>query len=156
MSLKMAKMKMHGYVTVRPFGNMTIPVPVQNLLLRNYVEQKGGNFVLPLNEHKFNNCFMQLYSTLDTVEQDGHVVLSSSNMLPENVGMRSELGSIALKKSISLHFVLENKVVSSEAGYNDLNESMKLLRFVDQANTSSVEFETDLKKALKFRADYYG
>ena len=153
MSLKMAKMKMHGYVTVRPFGNMTIPVPV-HLLLRNYVEQKGGNSS-PLNEHKFNNCFMQLYSTLDTVEQDGHVVLSSSNMLPENFGMRSELGSIALKKSISLHFVLENKVVSSEAGYNDLNKSLKLLRFVEQANKSAVEFETDLKKALKFRADYH-
>ena len=140
MSLKMAKVKMHGYVTVRPFGNMTIPVPVQNLLLRNYVEQ-GRQLRLAAQQHKFNNCFMQLYSTLDTVEQDGHVVLSSSNMLPENVGMRSELGSIALKKSISLHFVLENKVVSSEAGYNDLNESMKLLRFVDRANTSAVEFE---------------
>ena len=31
-----------GYVTVRPFGSMVIPVPVQNLVLRNFAAQQNA------------------------------------------------------------------------------------------------------------------
>jgi sporadic carbohydrate cluster protein (TIGR04323 family) len=56
-----------GYVTVRSFNRMAIPVPVQNMILRNYSQTMGMSYALPYGEHKYEDCYMQLFATLKAI-----------------------------------------------------------------------------------------
>ena len=52
--------ELQGYVTSRSFGGYCLPVPMQNLLLRNYCEQNNFNYKLPLVETTLANNYMYL------------------------------------------------------------------------------------------------
>ena len=56
----MAKQDYRGYVTSRPFGGYSVPVPVQSLVLREYCQRKNFQYVLPVNENMFPHSYLVL------------------------------------------------------------------------------------------------
>ena len=141
-------MLVQGYVTVRPFGGLSIPVPVQNLVLRNYVAQMNAAYVLPLNEHKFENCFMQLFTLINVAETDAHIAMCSSKMLPRNKKIRIALFELIKIKSLKVHFVFENKILSDANDIKVFENASLLENEVHNASQQSLLVEKDLAEYL--------
>ncbi|MDB4805114.1 sporadic carbohydrate cluster protein, TIGR04323 family [bacterium] len=100
-----------GYVTLNSFGGYNIPAAVQNIIMRNYASNKGLNLKLSFNEHRFQNCFVQLKDLLKELPNLGGVLMCSIFMLPVDRGQRQVIYDQFLENEASLHFVLENKIL---------------------------------------------
>lgn len=131
-----------GYVTVRSFGSMTVPVPVQNLVLRNFAATQNARFLLSTNEHKFENCYMQLFTAVEEVKKSGHIAMCSSSMLPQTQDVFDEIVSKVIEKEITLHFVFENSHAASKQDFVDLLESRDLGSLID---TSRIQIPEIIK-----------
>jgi sporadic carbohydrate cluster protein (TIGR04323 family) len=100
-------LKYYGYVTSRKFGEISMPVPAQNSCIREFVHLKNGEYVLPLLESHFHNCFHQLFTLAATIPNDQCIVMYSLKMLPVDDKFK-ELEIICKRKNLSFAFVLES------------------------------------------------
>ena len=116
----------YGYVTVRKFSGMAIPVPVQNMLLRKYATELGCAYALPKNEHKYEDCFMQLFDTIKATPNGAGIAMCSAFMLPRISGIYDELYHSILEKNITIHCLFEAKVLHQKNHFIELYELMKL------------------------------
>ena len=77
-------MRVLGYVTSRSFQGLTIPVPAQNSCLREFAKAQKLVYVLPPLEHYFQNCYMQLFTVLKSMQDGDILAMYSAAMLPTN------------------------------------------------------------------------
>ncbi|EHI48706.1 hypothetical protein HIMB100_00022940 [SAR116 cluster alpha proteobacterium HIMB100] len=138
-----------GYVTVRPFGGVALPVPVQNLVLRNYCLQKGYTYSLPMGEHKYENCFMQLFATINAAQPGSHIGFCSAHMLPENEeSLMDQLTLKVINKSLTLHCVFEGKELKNQADFSNLNRNLLLLKYAKRTDDEIKELKTFIRSKL--------
>ena len=114
--------KIIGYVTSQPFGGFCMPVPSQNSCLREYANKKNFVYQIPQLEHKYINCYMQLYTTINIAKRYDSIVMYSYEMLPINDKLH-DLINLAFKKKIVFHFVLENSTIATK---NDVDNFIRL------------------------------
>jgi len=119
---------LRGYVTARGFGPYVIPVPVQSLALRDYCARRKLIYVLPANE----NCFPHSYLVLDGLVADlsGYqgIVMCSMHMLPQRVERRAKIFRRVFEQGCSMHLVLEDFVVATQADADRLEELLVIDR----------------------------
>ena len=77
-----------GYVTSRPFGGYSIPVPVQGLVLRDYCQRKGLVYVLPVNENIFPHSYLVLEGMIRSLSDFEGMLMCSMHMLPQTAARR--------------------------------------------------------------------
>ena len=123
----------YGYVTVRKFSGMAIPVPVQNMLLRKYSTDLECAYALPKNEHKYEHCYMQLFDTIKTTPNGAGIAMCSAFMLPQKPDMYDDLYNCILKKNITIHCLFEAKVLNKKNDFIDLYELMRLRAFTERS-----------------------
>lgn len=99
--------KVYGYVTSRPFGDFIMPVPAQNSCLREYCKNIGAQFIIPQLEHKFENCYMQLWTTVSSMNEGDILAMYSAEIINTSTKALEIIKTIT-KKGITTHFVLEN------------------------------------------------
>jgi sporadic carbohydrate cluster protein (TIGR04323 family) len=129
-----------GYVTSRAFGGLVIPVPAQNSVLREYAKARNVNYVLPFLEHKFDNCYMQLFSVIETAHTGDCVAMYSVSMLPYMDNTKLELIDNAVARSgCELHFALEGVTTRSLKYVSKLISSYKIRDILDESNRLSVK-----------------
>ncbi len=119
-----------GYVTVRAFNGFSIPVPVQNLMMRDYTTRKGMLYILPLCEHVFPNCYMQLESTLNEIETLEGILMCSIFMLPASLLERLAIYKKLHDHGAKAHFVMENVVIEKPGDEDQLEELYGLNQMV--------------------------
>jgi len=102
-----------GYVTCRSFGGLTIPVPVQSKLLRDYCASNGMKYHLHLNENRFENSFIVLNGIVGKLGDLPGVVMPSIFMLPTKPKNREKIYQEIISNNKSIHFVLEGMVLDS-------------------------------------------
>ena len=113
-----------GYVTSRSFGGLCIPVPAQNSCLREIARSRSVAYCLPPLEHKFNNCYMQLFTVLRSANQGDVIAMYSVAMLPiNNKRKMNEINSIIIEKSLTLLFALEGVECSSTSKISNIISS---------------------------------
>jgi sporadic carbohydrate cluster protein (TIGR04323 family) len=115
-------MKFCAYATSRPIGQFVMPVPAQNSCLREYASRNNLEYVMPQLEHKYQNCYMQLYSVIENSEKNDIIGLYSLETFRENPKKSFEIVKYGLKKGNTFHFVLENLSIKS------IEEFMKVLK----------------------------
>ena len=104
---------------------MIIPVPAQNSCLREYIQKKGGTYILPPLESYYHGCYHQLFGLLWNLPEDRVVIMYSLSMLPiDNTKKMNEIIKISSKKKIKYAFVLEN-----------FESSLSEIKFADEANS---------------------
>ena len=97
-----------GYVTSRPFAGLSVPVPAQNSCLREYARSLGQSYALPPLEHKFDNCYMQLYTVINSASPGDIIAMYSISMLPLNdLPKLIALRHLALCNTLTYSFLLE-------------------------------------------------
>ena len=114
-------MRLLGYVTSRSFQGFTIPVPAQNSCLREYARANDLIYVLPPLEHYFENCYMQLFTALRSMESGDILGLYSAAMLPKEGTKLKYIFDEIEKKGSSIYFILEAKKVKN------INDAKKIL-----------------------------
>lgn len=119
----MTTINVKGYTTPRPFSGFQIPIPLQSLSIRRYCEDRG----LVFNHHVVENISPKMYLVLERVVKEAHlyqaIAMCSVGLLPNDDKYRSTLLKRCLAVGVSVHFIFEHLVVSSEtdiAGLNDL------------------------------------
>lgn len=116
-----------GYVTSRCFGGLCIPVPAQNSCLRELARARSVAYALPPLEHKFENCYMQLFTVLNTADQGDMVAMYSVTMLPINNHKKmNHIDSIAREKDLTLYFILEGIECLSLKSISNIISSYKI------------------------------
>lgn len=115
-----------GYVTSRPFGQYSIPVPLQSLALRDYCQRMGLLYVLPVNENIFPHSYMVLEGMVQSLADYEGVVMYSMHMLPQRQERRRTIYESILKQGCSLHVVLEGIVVADANDVEKLEELIQL------------------------------
>jgi sporadic carbohydrate cluster protein (TIGR04323 family) len=126
--------KLTGYVTPRRFGPFAMPVPAQNSCLREYAATMGFAYAQPQCEHIFENCYVQLFGTLNGAPAGGHIVMYSFHMLPEVPRDLQKLMEIVQEKKLTLHFVLEKKTLKAQ---EELREMLKVRRIANIARSNA-------------------
>ena len=97
-----------GYVTLREFAGLSIIVPAQNSCLREYARSMNQAYCLPLLEHKFENCYMQLFTTINNATINDTIAMYSISMMPiKDQKKLSILRDSAIKKRVTFAFILE-------------------------------------------------
>lgn len=123
-------MKYGTYVFTRPFGNFSIPVPFQNTILRDYFRAISLPYSLPEVEHKFDNCYMSLFTLMEKMERKSTIYMVSLEMLPSNKKY-NEISKIAVSNEISFFGVLEKRALKTTS---DFLNYIKIRRFCDDNN----------------------
>lgn len=114
-------------MTSRCFGGLCIPVPAQNACLREVARARSVKYALPPLEHKFENCYMQLFTVLNTADPGDTVAMYSVTMLPINSREKMNLiNSIAHKKGLTFYFVLEGVECMSTNSISNIVSSYKI------------------------------
>lgn len=122
-----------GYVTSRPFGGYSIPVPVQSLVLRDYCQRKGFVYVLPANENCFPHSYLVLEGMIQNLGGFSGVLMCSMHMMPQRSERRRHVLDTILRQGCSVHFVLEGIVVETPADVDRVEELIQFAQAVGQA-----------------------
>jgi sporadic carbohydrate cluster protein (TIGR04323 family) len=109
-----------GYVTPRPFGPFAMPVPAQNSCLREYVYALNSVYGLPQCENIFPDSYVQLFGTINQLENGGHLAMYSFHMFPKRESDLAPLMSKITLKSLNIHFVLERKILRNNSHLEEL------------------------------------
>lgn len=116
-----------GYVTSRPFGKFIMPVPAQNSCIREYVNKIGGTYILPPLEHKFEACYMQLYSILPKIKSGDILAMYSMEMVLESNKAIEGLNKV-FSSGGEVYFVLEAKKISTAEHFKTIVREAKLTK----------------------------
>ena len=96
-----------GYVFLKPFNGIYLPTYVQNLLIKNFCEQKKLLFKLSVNEQNIKNCWMELFSILKN-KKINIIVMTSIYILPSDKKNLDKLYKILKKRNKEFYFIFEN------------------------------------------------
>lgn len=102
-----------GYVTCREFGGLTIPVPVQALMMRDYCNRKGFLYKLHINENIFPNSYMVLEGMVKSLDGLEGMLATSAFMFPKRRERRKAIYDAIYAQGLSLHFVMEDIVLAA-------------------------------------------
>ena len=125
-------MRVLGYVTSRSFQGFTVPVPAQNSCLREFAKSQNLIYFLPPLEHYFEDCYMQLFTALKSVEKGDILAMYSAAMLPTDLGKLKYIFSELKLRQGQIHFILEGKTVSNIDDVNALLFSYSLKNIFDK------------------------
>ncbi len=122
-----------GYVTCRPFGGLQIPVPVQALVMRDYCARNGLMYKLHVNENIFPNSYVVLEGLLNELGIYEGILATSMFMLPARPARRRKIYRCILEQGASLHFVLEDVVITKPADIEPVEEVLSISALLPQA-----------------------
>ncbi len=125
-------MRVLGYVTSRSFQGLTIPVPAQNSCLREFAKAQKLVYVLPPLEHYFQNCYMQLFTVIKSMQDGDILAMYSAAMLPTNKKKLEFIFSELKYLDAKMHFVLESKTVKNLEEVKSLLFSYSLKNMFDK------------------------
>ncbi len=110
-----------GYLFLRYFNKIYLPTNIQNLIIRNFCEQKKFNLKLSINEHDIENCWMELFALIKKKDTN-IIIMMSIYMLPNNKKDMSVFLKILEKNNKEFFFIFEN--IHSKTT-NELKRSIK-------------------------------
>ncbi len=109
--------KVRGYIFSRSFMGERVPQHIQNMVIRNYCNEKKLHYLLSATEYSMQNSSLILEEVINELKNIHGIVAYSLFQLPENDIMRLKILKIFLKRKKKFFFANENFIFSSK---NDL------------------------------------
>ena len=119
-----------GYCVHQPFNGLRVPVPLQNMLLRDFLARKHLMFKLSVNELDFPGCHVQLRGLLDQLADLEGIVMASLFMLPADAAARREVYTRVQAAGATVHFVMENIALSDCADAERVEDLFRMARLL--------------------------
>ena len=101
-------MKMYSYITSRHMGDIFLPFPAQNSVLREVSNRFNMQYVLPRAEHFFQDSYIELFTLLETALNESVIGMYSFLMMPQNLTKLKDISIKLKKKNLKIYFALEN------------------------------------------------
>ena len=102
------------YVLPRPFSGYNIPIAMQTSFIKQYCEQSGYKFSLPIAELTMSNTYKVLEDYLDEVKNANLGIVSIFVLPIHNEKLMNRIFKKINRKEISFHAILESQVLSNE------------------------------------------
>ena len=96
-----------GYIFSRPFLGERVPQHVQNLVIRDYCNKQGLQYLLSATEYAMANCHLVLQQVLEELSILDGIVFYSLFLLPEEKTERDRVINSILKKGKTIYFAVE-------------------------------------------------
>ncbi|MEO0962945.1 MAG: LIC12192 family sporadic carbohydrate cluster protein [Pseudomonadota bacterium] len=122
-----------GYVTNRSFGGLQMPVPVQALVMRDYCQRNGLTYKLHINENIFPHSYIVLEGLPDELNIYEGILATSMFMMPARAERRRRIYERILAAEGSLHFVLEDLVIRTEADIEPVEEILMVTQLLGES-----------------------
>ena len=106
-----------GYIFSRPFLGERVPQHVQNLVIRDYCNKQGLQYLLSATEYAMANSYLILQEVLDELPKLDGIVFYSFFLLPEDTAERDRVIQFILKKEKTIYFAVEGLRVSNKPEY---------------------------------------
>lgn len=113
-TLKFKKVKkekitqLQTYVSSRKFGEWKLPVPMQNIIMKDYCDKNNYIFNVSMNELNISCSLTILNTILKNLKNDQGILMCSYKMLSPNTNEVLKLLRTGLENGIEWHFVFEN------------------------------------------------
>jgi sporadic carbohydrate cluster protein (TIGR04323 family) len=103
-----------GYIASRPVRGQLWPQHVQNLVVRDYAQRNGLNYLLSATEYAMDACYMNLETALEELADIEGIICFSLFMLPERPARRRQLYDRVFGAGGELHGALENMALRDD------------------------------------------
>ena len=115
--------KMRGYNFSRPFMGERVPQHVQNIVIKDFCQKNGFNFLLSVTEYSMKNSFYILNQLANNLTGLNGIVAYSVFQMPYDDKKREILFKKILKKKKQIFFACENLKISNT---NDIERIKKI------------------------------
>lgn len=115
-----------GYTTPREFSGFQIPVPLQSATIRRYCEERGLVFNHHVSENVTENSYLVLERLVSDSDKFQALGMCSIGMLPSDSSHRSSILDRCLANGTTIHFILEQIVLSPTIERNAFDELLTL------------------------------
>lgn len=131
-----------GYCTHQKFGSFKIPVPLQNVIIRDFAKKNNFGFKLSTNEFYFDNCYMQLLRLIEICisEKIYGLVMLSYLMLPKDLQELNKILKKLLKNNIKVYFIIENLQIENKFQLKDFFNTFILKNEIKKINLKKLGF----------------
>jgi sporadic carbohydrate cluster protein (TIGR04323 family) len=103
-----------GYIFSRPFMGERVPQHVQNLVIRDYCQKKGIQYLLSATEYSMAGSHLILEQIMDELPQLEGLVFYSLFLLPEQKKERERVCKVILENKKTIFFAVEGLHMSNQ------------------------------------------
>ena len=129
--------KIKGYIFSRPFNGERAPQHIQNLVIRDFCNQKKIDLILSSVEYAMNDSWMILKQIINNIDKFDGVIFYSIYQLPEKLSSRNFLYQSLLNNRKKIYFALEKKELFSKEDFEDLEITFKIIKTLKKKDNIS-------------------
>lgn len=122
----MVKKGYRGYCMHQPFNGLRVPVAIQNVYLRDFLNNRGLSFKPSVNELDVPGCDVQLMSLVDDLEEIEGIVMTSMFMLPDNKESRQRVYDKIKQSESAIWFALDGKCLIKDDDIAYIERTIKI------------------------------
>jgi len=109
---------LRGYVSSRPFMGERVAQHVQNIVLRDYCNKAGVNYLLSGTEYAMKGSFLMLNELINEIPNIDGIIAFSLFQLPEEKNLRTNIYENILLQNGEIHFALEGLSIITHIDIN--------------------------------------
>ena len=122
--------KIRGYIFSRSFFGERVPQNVQNLVIRDYCNKLGYQYLLSSVEYTMKDSSLMLNSILKEIKNINGIIFYSYFQLPSSIKERNNLYKVMFSNNKSLHFALENIEIRNLEESLKIDETLSIKKFL--------------------------
>ena len=112
--------QLRGYIFSRPFMEERVPQHVQNLVIREYCQKKGIQYLLSATEYAMENSALILRQLVRELPSIDGIVAYSMFQMPEDDYERQTIFKKTLSHNKEIHFAVEGLSLVDSETYNHI------------------------------------
>ena len=118
--------QLQTYVSSRKFGNWRLPVPMQNIILKDYCDKNDYIFNVSMNELNIRSSLTILNTILKNLKNDQGILMCSYKMIASDQKKSLKIISEGLKFGVEWHFAFENTKISNIKDLKKFSQMIEL------------------------------
>jgi sporadic carbohydrate cluster protein (TIGR04323 family) len=118
--------RVRGYIFSRPFQKERVPQHVQNIVIRDYCQKNGLQFLLSATEYAMEDCHLILEQILDELPLIDGIIPYSLYQLPVDSDQRNRIYDRILSSGKTCYFAVEGLKLSDEEEKNRIENIWKI------------------------------
>ena len=115
-----------GYIGSRTYQGQRTPQHVQNLVIRDFCQRNGFQYLLSATEYAMSGCYVMLEEVMRELPKSNGVVLYSVFMLPKDNQRRRDIYEHILGEGASLYGAVENLKVEDARSVEHLEDILNV------------------------------
>jgi sporadic carbohydrate cluster protein (TIGR04323 family) len=131
-------LQLRGYGTSRSINGLFVPQRLQNMVIRQYVDSIGGEFLLSAFEYHMADSYMMLRKLIDEIDEVDGLVFYALGQLPDDHELLLHLSTSILEKKKQLHFATEQLTVTNSFEWEHVSDILAIQKLTANIMISGV------------------